>query len=259
MGALPDLTTSSASNADVLDLVARLDDTADAPQPLPTPTAVFQPIVHLEAGVAVGFEALARFADGVSPREHFQRADAEGRAVELELACCDAAVRHLSGLPHGTFLSTNVSAACAARRELALLLRTIDTTRLAIELTQQSPVDDVAVLDHHLAAIRATGVRLAVDDVGVDGHPVEHVQRFAPAIVKASPRLVSGCDTDAELRARLAAVVEIGRRVGAITVAVGVERKAEADVLRRLGFDAAQGYLFARPEPLEYHTRPADR
>ena len=236
-----------AVDAELMDLVARLDDD-DAVEPLPTPIAALQPIVHLEAEVPIGYEALARFEGEASTEEQFARAAAEGRSVELELACCAAALARVDELPAGSFVSTNVSALCLARPELFQQFRRVDTSRVSIELTQQSPVDDVAILDHHLAALRSIGVRIAIDDVGIGDYRVERIAKTTPAMLKASPRLVSGCDEHPDGAVRLASVVELGRRVGAITVGVGVERPEEAAVLRRLGFDAAQGYLFGKPE-----------
>jgi len=238
---------SSSTSAEVLDLVARLDDESPV-APVLAPVAVLQPIVHLEADVPIGYEALARFDDGVATATYFERAAAEGWAIDLELACCRAALARIRDLPPGTFVSTNVSLDCLTNPELLMMLRRADTARVAVEVTQQSPVDDVAVLDHHLTPVRSTGARIAIDDVGAGDFSIERIAKTTPSIVKAAPRLVSGCDTDDERVALLSQVAELGRRLGAITIGVGVERRAEADVLRRLGFDAAQGFLFGRPD-----------
>ena len=64
-------------DAEMMALVARLDD-APAAAPLPRPVAAIQPIVHLEAEVTVGYEALARFEGEASPAEHFARAAEQG-------------------------------------------------------------------------------------------------------------------------------------------------------------------------------------
>jgi len=239
--------TSSNAAADVLDLVARLDD--DGPVATASlPVAALQPIVHLEAAVPIGFEALARFDDGVDPGTHFARAVAEGRIVELELECCRAALQRLDELPAGTFVSMNVSLASLTTPDLPMLFRRVDTTRVAIEVTQQSPVDDAIVLDHHLAPLKSTGARIAIDDVGVGDFSIERIAKTTPAMIKAAPRLVTDCDRDESLHHQLRHVAELGRRLGAITIGVGVERPTEAEVLRNIGFDAAQGYLFGKPQ-----------
>lgn len=238
---------ASPTTAEMLDLVARLEN-EEAASPETLPIAVLQPIVHLEAEVPIGYEALARFDGGLDPATQFERAAAAGRAVELELACCRAALRRLTDLPAGTFVSTNVSLACLTHPELIMMLRRVDTSRVAVEVTQQTRVDDVAVLDHHLSPIRNTGARLAIDDVGAGDFSIDQVAKTTPAIVKAAPRLVSSCHEDSERAALLGQVAELGRRLGAITIGVGVEQPEEADVLRRLGFDAAQGYLFGKPD-----------
>ena len=114
-----------AADAELMDLVARLDD-ADPFEPLATPVAALQPIVHLEAEAPIGYEALARFEGEASTEEHFARAAAEGRSVELELACCAAALDRVGELPAGSFVSTNVSALCLARPELFLGIIALD-------------------------------------------------------------------------------------------------------------------------------------
>lgn len=247
--------TTPAVDPELLGLVAQFDD-HDELAPLARPVAALQPIVHLEADVVIGYEALARFDDGRSVLDHYAEAAAQGRAVELELLCCAAAFARIDELEGSSFVSTNVSVACLEDPGLFDQLRSVDTSRVSIELTQQSPISDGAILDHHLSALRVVGVRIAFDDVGIGDFSIERIAQTTPAILKASPRLVSGCDTDDERATRLRSVVELGRRAGAITIGVGVERPEEAAVLRRFGFDAAQGYLFGRPElPAEHALR----
>ena len=78
---------------------------------------VFQPIVELETGDAVGFEALTRFTDGVPPNQRFHDAVAMGLTVELELACLRAALDASRVLPAGAWLSLNVSPAVVLAAE----------------------------------------------------------------------------------------------------------------------------------------------
>ena len=74
---------------------------------------VFQPIVDLAPGDAVGYEALTRFADGQSPQERLAAADIAGIGVELDAALAHAALASAHALPAGTWLAVNVSPALA--------------------------------------------------------------------------------------------------------------------------------------------------
>jgi EAL domain-containing protein (putative c-di-GMP-specific phosphodiesterase class I) len=94
-----------------------------------------------------------------------------------------------------------------------------------------------------------------VDDFGVGFSNIVRLQQLRPDIIKIDRsmlvRAAQGLDRDAEV---LAWAVSIGRTLGALVVVEGVETDAEADIVRRVGADLAQGYLFGRPSPLRSWT-----
>ena len=208
---------------------------------------VFQPIVDVETQAVVGFEALTRFDDGVPPVTHFLESTRAGLGAAFELGAMTVAVEESHGLPADAFLSLNVSPQTVIDRT-AELRALLDATERAIvfELTEHVSIDDYGVLR---AALDALGdqVHVAVDDAGAGYASLRHILELRPSFAKLDISLVRGIDAD-DLRQALAAGLNYyALRTGCRLIAEGVETQAEADALRRLGIELAQGYLYGRP------------
>ncbi len=207
---------------------------------------VFQPIVSLVSGTIHGFEALTRFDDGRSPDEHFAEATAAGMTTELELACARRALVEAAHLPAGSLLTLNLSpTTLLASDALGLLDGT--SMALGIELTEHSAIADYPALRQILVAL--PDVRLLVDDAGAGYASMRHILELHPDIVKLDISLVRGIDTDEAKQALVAGMRGFADRTEMTLLAEGVETAAEADVLRHIGVDLAQGYHFSRPLP----------
>ena len=211
---------------------------------------VYQPIVHLDTGQPAGVEALCRFEDGASPQRRFQQAEALGRAADLDLAIIEAVLAELPALPEG-YVSINLSPSTVldGRIRDALLAGT-PTERIVIEITEHAPVPDYEKADQLLSALRASGIRLAVDDAGAGYSTFRHILRLRPDIIKMDRSITHDIDSDTARRALATALVIFGGEIGAIVVAEGVETTAEVLALRRAGIHRAQGFLLAPPAPL---------
>jgi EAL domain-containing protein (putative c-di-GMP-specific phosphodiesterase class I) len=210
---------------------------------------VFQPIVDLETRDVIGFEALTRFSDGTPPDIRFADATRLGLGDDFELAAILRAMGEASRLPAGAFLSLNVSPAVVLGSGDRLRAKLKGTGRqIVLELTEHVPIDDYGQLR---AAIEGLGpVQIAVDDAGAGYASLRHILELRPAFAKLDISLVRGIDSD-ELRQAMAAGIQYyALRTGCRLIAEGVETEDEANTLRALGVDFAQGYLFGRPEPL---------
>jgi EAL domain-containing protein (putative c-di-GMP-specific phosphodiesterase class I) len=209
---------------------------------------VFQPIVELRGGKVVGYEALTRFADGVAPDVRFAEAWAAGLGLDFELAAVTNAVRAARGLPPDSFLGINISpeVVLTAGDRLRHILPT--DRPVVLEITEHVAIRDYRAIRESIATLGAT--RWAVDDAGAGFASMRHILELEPAFAKMDISLVRGIHGD-ELRQALAAgLVYYGLRSGFVLIAEGVEQEAEATMLRELGVDLGQGYLFGRPEPL---------
>jgi EAL domain-containing protein (putative c-di-GMP-specific phosphodiesterase class I) len=210
---------------------------------------VFQPIVAIGSRMAVGFEALTRFADGVPPYVRFSEAREVGLAVDYEFAAVEAAIGAAGGLPDDTFLSLNLSpdVLVSSARRLAQLLAGADR-QIVIEVTEHAQIDDY---DTFRSTVRGLGnVQLAVDDAGAGYASLRHILELGPTYAKLDISLVRGIDGDPQRQALAAGLAHFAARGGCQLIAEGVERESEATALADLGVELGQGYLFGRPEPL---------
>jgi EAL domain-containing protein (putative c-di-GMP-specific phosphodiesterase class I) len=206
---------------------------------------VYQPIVDLRTGEAVGFEALTRFAAG-APDRVFGDAWATGLGIALETATLRAAVAGARDLPPGGWLSVNVSPAYVLDdHRLAGLLAEADRP-IVIEITEHSRVDDYIALRSALEPVRPRA-RIAVDDAGAGIANFGHLVELAPDIVKADIGLVRGIDADPTRRAMIAGLRHFIHEIGGSLIAEGIETEDEREALLALDIRHGQGYLFGRP------------
>jgi len=211
---------------------------------------VFQPIVDLETGLTVGYEALTRFDSGDPPDRVFADATTVGLGAALETATLAAAIRHAARLPAGAWLSLNVSPMNLAECDgLAGLLS--DRTRpIVLEITEHDLIADYAPLRQ---AMRRLGpdVRLAVDDAGAGIANFGHLVDLRPNIVKIDAGLIRGVNADVSRQALIVGFVHFAAVSGALVLAEGIETAGEQQTVQRLGVTLAQGYHLARPAPVE--------
>ncbi len=213
---------------------------------------VFQPIVELETGRVIAFEALARFP--LEPRRTpdlwFGDAAAVGLGADLELAALRAAAAHMPAMPAEVSLAVNLSPQVAFCEGFLEMLDGLPAERLIVEITEHAPVEDYEAAGAGLDMLRARGVRIAIDDAGAGFASLRHILRFAPDIIKLDLDLTRHVETNHAVRALTSALISFGQQTGAVIVAEGIETEAELEVLRALGASHGQGYYLGRPEPL---------
>jgi diguanylate cyclase (GGDEF)-like protein len=208
---------------------------------------VFQPLVSLSTGRVLGYEALSRFPDppGRAPDSWFSQATRVGLGPRLEAAALRAALAR-EGRPAGTFLSLNVSPSALSSREVQEALPE-NMSGLVVEITEQELADDVDALATELAALRARGARIALDDAGAGYSGLQQVMRVQPDVIKLDRSLVQGVDQDAAKEALIDSFVRFARRTGASVLAEGIETMEELRLLADLDVSYGQGFALARP------------
>ncbi len=210
---------------------------------------VFQPIVDLQTGLTVGFEALTRFAAGDAPDRLFADAARVGLGPELEAATLAAAVGDAVRLPQNDWLSLNVSPAflgeCAT---LAAILR-LRTRSIVLEITEHEIIRDYAPL-HEAMRTFGPDVRLAVDDAGAGVANFQHLVDLRPDIVKIDASLIRGVNADVSRQALIVGFLHFAEASGALVLAEGIETQAEQDTVQRLGVTLGQGHRLGYPAPV---------
>ena len=216
---------------------------------------VFQPIVDLQSGRALGYEALTRFADGTRPDLVFAQAARLGLGAELEKGTLAAAIAAAGALPRGTFLSLNVSPALLLGDGSLPSAVEAAAREVVLEITEHEVIADYARLRERLL-IGGRRLPIAVDDAGAGVANFTHLVELRPNFVKVDVGLVRGVDTDVGRQAIVAALLHFARQTGCRVIAEGVETDAERAALMQLGVELAQGYLFGKPAPAETWGRP---
>ena len=215
---------------------------------------VFQPIVDLGEGRAVGVEALCRFSAEPlqGPARWFADAERVGLRSELELAAARAAVERLGDIPDELYLSLN-----ASPETLPLCGELVEARgdRVVIEITEHAAIEDYSALRLVLGSLRASGVRFAVDDAGAGFASLHHALQLSPDFVKLDVSLTRGIDSDRRRHALASGLIGFAEELGAAIIAEGVETRPELDALRALGVPYGQGYFLSPPGPLPLDDR----
>ena len=220
--------------------------------------------VSLEDGRIVGAEVLARWTeDGqpVPPARFIPIAEASGLIVPLGRLVTEQACQALQALAQAGFadipVSVNVSPLQLRRREfveeLVQLLEQygIEPRRLELEITEGVVMSDYQAGRNVLRRLRALGFPLAVDDFGMGYSSLRYVHSLPVTRLKLDRHFIASIDQGAVDGTVSEMIIALGRCLGLDVVAEGVETTAQATWLRQQGCPCAQGFLYARPEPLE--------
>jgi diguanylate cyclase (GGDEF)-like protein/PAS domain S-box-containing protein len=228
---------------------------------------VYQPIVRLHTGRVTGVEALLRWDHPergvVSPAGFMADAEESGLIHAmgtwvLRQAVADAE-RLQAAQPDGAplMLSVNLSARQLADPNFADAVRGIlagsrvNPGTVYLEVGESSVMDDVEGAAQVLHQLRATGVRMTIDDFGTGFSSLLHLNRFPIDFIKVDRSFVNTLEQSTGSANIVTAVIAMAHALGLPAIAEGVETDVQLYSLRRLGCDYAQGYLFARPAPIE--------
>jgi EAL domain-containing protein (putative c-di-GMP-specific phosphodiesterase class I) len=136
-------------------------------------------------------------------------------------------------------------------RLLALLdAEPLLTHRLLIEITETAEIEDEAEAVRTVEALRARGLPLCIDDFGAGAAAFRYLRAFRVDYVKIDGLYVSAAGRSDQDRGIVAGMVDLARTVGARVVAERIETEAEAALMRELGVDYGQGWLYGKPGPL---------
>ena len=147
------------------------------------------------------------------------------------------------------------------RRVVAALRRHgLDPHRLLLEITEEALLGDTAVVEQVVGQLRQLGISLWLDDFGTGYSSLLSLRQMALQAVKIDIAFVAHIHSDPSAERFLRALLALGRDLELLVTAEGVESVEQAAILRRLGCQYAQGYLYARPAPareLDHLLRPA--
>ena len=224
---------------------------------------VHQPIVDIDLGIVVGFEALMRWDRGqsqvVSPDEFIPIAEETGIIVPLgSWAINDALTQLRCWIDAGhcsasTTMSVNVSVRQLHDPQFvtvvteALASSGVPAEQLWLEVTESVMITEPTQALASLHRLNALGVRIAIDDFGTGYSSLSLLQRFPIQCIKIDRAFVNDVVTEPATQNIVRTIIAMAIAMGADVVAEGVENTEQLDQLLSLECHRAQGYLFSRP------------
>lgn len=227
--------------------------------------AFYQPLVDIETGRPIWFEALARLNHPsrgiIPPSEFIPIAEETGLIAELADRVLEQATEQLAAWKERfpgldpLAVTVNLSPVQFDRQDVVGQLRRaiaktgLNGNDLKVEVTEsllmQNPERSSQILRH----IQALGVKICVDDFGTGYSSLSYLRQFSFDTLKIDRSFVSRIVSDNRDAELVRTMIQLGQNVGMSVVAEDVETQSQLDVLCRFGCHFAQGYLLAKPLP----------
>lgn len=228
----------------------------------------YQPQFNANTKEIVGMEALVRWqtTDGeiISPAKFIPLAE-ETRLIlplgewVLQTACEQAKKWHDSGHSH-LKLAVNLSPLQFMDDDLmdmveqALTKTGFPPSSLELEITESVAVDDIEVALMRMQALKELGVHLAIDDFGTGYCSLNYLKKFPLTNLKIAQSFIRDMAINPHDEALVEAMVFIGHKLNMSVIAEGVETEEQLALLKELGCDEIQGYLFSKPLTTEHFS-----
>ena len=226
----------------------------------------YQPVVSLRSGQIAGFETLSRWQrpEGlVMPGEFIAVADETGIILPINRQLLYEACRQLRSwqalFPSDPPLTINVNITpkqfgqpdLASEIGKTLQETGVDPSCVSLEITETIAMADADRSAVVLSQLKTLGVLLDIDDFGIGYSSLSRLQGFPVDALKIDRSFISRIDSDAETAEIVRIIILLAHGLHLKVVAEGVETQAQADFLRDIGCELAQGYLYSRPVPAE--------
>ncbi len=223
---------------------------------------LYHPIFDLNRVELQGVEALLRWQHPtkgiITPDVFIPVLEERGLIVDvgrwvLNEACHQAAAWQRQG--HQTTVSVNVSMRQLESDRLvddvrdALVTSSLDPSRLILEVTESTLMRDADATIDRLNRLKQLGVMMAIDDFGTGYSSLAYLRKFPVDVLKIDRSFVADMHRSPDAAALIHTLVELGRTLGLVTLAEGIEQQDQLEGLRGEQCDHGQGFIFSRPVP----------
>jgi len=218
----------------------------------------FQPIVNIETGEIVGYEALARWPHPVRgmihPNAFIPCAEQTGAVVRIGEQILQKACAAAASWPDQSYVAVNLSPVqfrqprrlVAAVRE-ALARAGLPPRRLTLEITESLMMEDTAETRAAINEFAAMGICVSLDDFGTGYSSLSYIHSYPFSRIKIDKRFIDHIANERESIAIVSAVRVLAEKLDMELIAEGVETLSQHLVLRRLGITRAQGFFYGKP------------
>ncbi|WP_166826340.1 putative bifunctional diguanylate cyclase/phosphodiesterase [Thalassoroseus pseudoceratinae] len=227
----------------------------------------YQPIVDMETGAILGFEALARWSHPVhgmiSPNDFIPVAEETGSIVKLGLWTLNEACRQLATwrreFPEMTdlFMAVNVSSLQFADPALVRIVldsleeHSLECHDLKLEITESTIMLNPDVAAQSLMILYWAGVRVCIDDFGTGHSSLSYLQRFPINTVKIDRSFVRRMTQSKQAIEIVKSIIDLAHNLDMDVTAEGIEFVEQHEILRELGCELGQGFYYSRPRSVE--------
>lgn len=219
----------------------------------------FQFIVDSRTGIPVGAEALARLASpvlgNVPPMEFIKSAEQAGITNQLTEILLRKALVDVANWPEDLFISFNLSAHDIGspqhikRLTNIILESNFPPERLTFEITETALLRDLDRASKTLLLLKSLGSKVALDDFGIGYSSLSYVQSLPIDKLKIDRCFITNLEENYTSRAVVKTIIDLCDHLNLDCVVEGVETEGQLQILRELGCQNIQGYLFSRPMP----------
>lgn len=223
----------------------------------------YQPKINVRSGCVVGAEALIRWLHPrrgmVPPNDFIPIAEETGQIVSINEWVVEEACRQWKQWENDGYqpgiVAVNISGYQFAQQKVLETIQGglekagLDPTHLEIEITENILMQDTKDTVEVLQQLKQLGTRIALDDFGTGYSSLSYLASFQVDTIKIDRSFVMGCDSKQKNTIIIKAIIAMGHSLGMKIVAEGVETDKEFGVIRHLGAEEAQGFLFSKAIP----------
>lgn len=218
----------------------------------------YQPFIDLESGEVVGYEALSRWHHAtrgdVSPDVFIPLAEEVGLIDTVGKFVLETACREAQKWPEHIRLSVNVSPLQFRNGNvLATVINVLSATgfapeRLELEITEAVLMEKGARTSAIIRNLRSFGIGISLDDFGTGYSSLSYLLNYPFTKIKIDKSFILNLENEMNSREVIRAVISLGRSLGLIVTAEGIEHEVVRDHLREEGCTQGQGYLFGKAQ-----------
>ncbi|MGH4137792.1 EAL domain-containing protein [Clostridium sp.] len=219
--------------------------------------SVFQPIVSLQTGDVIGYEALTRGpvdSKYINPEILFEEAKTHDLLWDLEILCRSNAIKTFSSHNSDKLLFVNVDPAVLKDEHFIrgftkdiLTEHNISPLSLIFEITEKTSIDNYKNFNEVIDYYKQQGYKIAIDDVGTGYSGLSTIAKTRPNYIKMDMSLITNVTRDNFKKAIIKSFVEFANTTNTKIIAEGIEDVCDLNTLIEIGVHYGQGYLINRP------------
>ncbi|MGH4118172.1 GGDEF domain-containing protein [Clostridium sp.] len=219
--------------------------------------SVFQPIVSLQTGDVIGYEALTRGpvdSKYINPEILFEEAKIHDLLWDLEILCRSNAIKRFSSHNSDKLLFVNVDPDILKDEHFIkgftkeiLTEHNINPLALVLEITEKTSIDNYKNFNEVINYYKSQGYKIAIDDVGTGYSGLTTIANTRPSYIKMDMSLITNVTRDNFKKAIIKAFVEFANTTNIKVIAEGIEDVCDLNTLIEIGVHYGQGFLINRP------------